>query len=265
MLSDVDIKQRINKDFIIEPFDADLVNPIGYDLTIGDLVFSKPDGLLEKVNNRYRVPPKATIHILTRESIWLSGKIAGTLHPRVSNVTHGFSHIATTIDPGWIGPLLVTMSNLTEKTLELDPDRAFCTLLLYRLDTETNSVKRRFSFIQKTLIEQIHGQERAYLNKVASIIDAQYVERMREQIESSNNRITGRIAQRIQINRIKRIGGFLYEASLGVVAIAIAAVPVYWESVKQHFHNVPYDTSVLVGQVTAIIAILALLASNRKA
>lgn len=259
MLSDVNINQAIDKDLIIDPFDPELVNPIGYDLTIGDLVFSRDSGLLDERDGYYIVPPRSTVHILTRESIWLSGKIAGTLHPRVSNANLGLSHIATTVDPGWIGPLLVTISNLTDDQINLDSKRAFCTMLLHKLDTETKTVKRHFSFIQRTLVSQIKEREDEYVKKVEQIIEAQYVEKMREQIEKSNGHLSLRIARRLRVNQLKRMAVSAFRFFLGVMAFTIAAVPAYWDKINHYFHGVDYDTTVLVGQVTVIIAILALL------
>ncbi len=264
MLSDVNILKHINKDFIIDPFNANRVNPIGYDLSIGGLLFSKKNGLLTPVDGNYLIEANDTIHILTKESLWLSSRIAGTIHPRVSNVTRGFSHISTTVDPGWIGPLLVTMTNLMDEQIQLDSSRAFCTILLYRLDSETRLIKRRFSFIQKTLIEQIQYQENEYLDKVTNIVDAEYVEKMHKQIALGNSRITKRIAERIQINRLKNIGEHIYNSSLGAIVLVIAFVPIYWDTIKHYFHNISYDSTVMIGQITSIIAILALMASGRQ-
>jgi deoxycytidine triphosphate deaminase len=94
--SDKDIKKALNKDIVIEPFDPACLTPIGYDFRIGDYVFSLEHGLLEIANGCYELPPKSTIQVLTKEALWVSSRVAGTFHSKVSLVSRGLSHISTT-------------------------------------------------------------------------------------------------------------------------------------------------------------------------
>lgn len=139
LMSDIDIKQALNSDIVIEPYSEDGLTPIGYDFCVGEFIYSLEYGLLECKEDIYELPPKSTVQILTKESLWVSKRIGGTFHSKVSLVSKGLSHISTTLDPEWYGPLLITLRNNTDKPIKLGKDDTFVTLLFYRLITPTDS------------------------------------------------------------------------------------------------------------------------------
>ncbi|MFB0515598.1 MAG: deoxycytidine triphosphate deaminase, partial [Candidatus Neomarinimicrobiota bacterium] len=120
LLTDVDIQKALGKDIVIEPFSKDSLTPVGYDFTVGNYVLSLEQGLLNPNHQGfYELPPKSTVQILTKESLWVSGRIGGTFHSKVSLVSKGLSHISTTLDPGWYGPLLITIRNNIDKPIRI--------------------------------------------------------------------------------------------------------------------------------------------------
>jgi deoxycytidine triphosphate deaminase len=158
ILSDSDIKNLLDKEIVIQPFDENSLTPIGYDLRVGEFVFSLDRGLLRHSNGLYFIPPKNTVQILTMESLWVSNKIAGTFHSMVSIASKGLSHISTTLDPGWYGPLLITLRNNTNSKIALEVGSSFVTLIFYRLSKPVQKTNRDFSFIERILLEQLQGQ-----------------------------------------------------------------------------------------------------------
>jgi deoxycytidine triphosphate deaminase len=109
---------------------------------------------------------------LTRESIWVSGSIAGTFHSKVRFVAEGFSHVSTTLDPGWQGQLLITVHNPSKNKKRVvigkrpAPDKedeikeieymSFITLCLYKLCTpatcSSDNTYARLDTIEKVLL-----------------------------------------------------------------------------------------------------------------
>ena len=133
LLTDTDIRHLLNREIIIDPFTEDNLTPVGYDLSVGDFVYSLHRGLLEvdPKTKKYEIAPGDVVLILSKEFVWVSGRIAGTFHSKVSMVSRGFSHIGTTLDPEWKGNLLISIANLSKECLELEPGQKYVTLVFY--------------------------------------------------------------------------------------------------------------------------------------
>lgn len=77
----------------------------------------------------------STVAIFTQEAVWVSRRVGGTYHPRVSLVAKGLSNISTTLDPQWYGLSLVTLSNTSTKDIVLRVGEAFVSIMLYYLNS----------------------------------------------------------------------------------------------------------------------------------
>lgn len=125
-LSDVDIEDYINKKQIfIHPFTVKKLTPLGYNLSFTKFIYSINDKMLLEILERdsrlfCSVKPHDTVLIISLESVWLSKNMIGTFYSKVGIVSKGFGHISTTLDPGWEGPLLFSLNNPTNQTLELE-------------------------------------------------------------------------------------------------------------------------------------------------
>jgi deoxycytidine triphosphate deaminase len=129
-LTDTDINKLLNKEIVIDPCDDNCITPVGYNLRIGDFVYSLDRGLLNADNSgKYTIRPGEIILVLTKEFVWVSNRIGGTFHSKVKLVSFGFSHISTTLDPGWGGKLLITMCNMSKRPIILTDGQSFATLV----------------------------------------------------------------------------------------------------------------------------------------
>lgn len=264
LLTDVDIKKALGRDIVIEPFTEANLTAVGYDFSVGTFVFSLEDGLLNPENGHYRVAPRTTIQILTRESLWVSGRIAGTLHSRVLLATKGFSHISTTLDPGWYGPLLITMTNLSKSEILLSEGDTFFTLVFYRVRSPTRAVGRRFSFIRRILTEQrLKENTDGYVQRVAEIVGGgSAAQEFRKKVEEANRPMPKKILASLRAGDLLRVGELSFRALIVIAVVALISLQSYWDSIKHIFNNVPYDTAILVGQVMAVIGLVSLLVSS---
>ena len=68
-------------------------------------------GILAVEDGIIKIPKGETVNILTEEAIWVSRKISGTYHSRVSLSAKGLSNISTTLDPKWCGLSLISITN----------------------------------------------------------------------------------------------------------------------------------------------------------
>ena len=131
-----EIKEKLGDSIIIHPYDEKYLKGIGYNFRAGPLAWSvnskKPLPVVEKDGTKfYIVSANDVALVMTREIISVDETIAGTFHSKVDKVSIGFSHVSTTLDPGWIGPLLISIANNKNKDLLLRIDDTFITLIFY--------------------------------------------------------------------------------------------------------------------------------------
>jgi deoxycytidine triphosphate deaminase len=143
ILSDIDIEKLLKKDIVIYPYGEECISPIGYDLRIGYAInladdnSSKISFLSLETNKTIEVPAKTSTLIITKEYIYLSKKIAGTLHARGSLAARGIFINSTTVDPNWNGQLTFLIYNNNDKSIELDIESRFVTLICHKVNTPT--------------------------------------------------------------------------------------------------------------------------------
>ncbi|WP_414585030.1 dCTP deaminase domain-containing protein [Scytonema sp. PCC 10023] len=147
MFSDTDIKQQIEerrnnstKGISIDPFEEKYLTPVGYDFRVGVKGFSwknKREFDIEQ-ERRIEIEPNDTVVIETLESVSLSKEVGATIHAMATRaVLQGFSHISTTIDPGWTGKLLISVHNYRDSSVELRFRDSFCTVCFYKTESES--------------------------------------------------------------------------------------------------------------------------------
>ena len=265
MLSDVDVKKYLGKEIVIEPFADELMTPVGYDFTVGDFVFSIESGLLEPTNGIYELQNKSTYQILTKESLWVSSKIGGTFHSKVSLVSKGLSHISTTLDPGWYGPLLITIRNNTQGLIEIKQGDPFVTLIFSQLKSPTNTPHFKPEFRKDILLSQMENQTKDYVKKISSLVGNNNVlAQFEERVRSANKPMSSKVLSSIKNAKWHIFLKYFFNI-LGYGTLAsIVLLQFYWDKIKPFFNNIEYDSSVFSFQIPASIALLSLLISLNK-
>ena len=115
MLSVEDIYREMGKNIYICPIDIANFRDNSIDLTASEFAWtSKGEYIYDSDTDTITVPPHETACILTREAIYISGKVGGTYHSRVSLAMQGFGHIGTMLDPEYCGQSLIMLHNTTD-------------------------------------------------------------------------------------------------------------------------------------------------------
>lgn len=140
VLTDTDLKKIITENrkipigddqLMIQPFSEDSLTPVGYDLRIGSRYASRFFGKYYEIgeNESIRIRSGDTVLVSTLERIEMPRNfmLSGLISSKVSIVSKGITHISTTIDPDWKGNLVITISNVSKKTVELKYGEKFCT------------------------------------------------------------------------------------------------------------------------------------------
>ncbi|AFM27811.1 dCTP deaminase [Desulfomonile tiedjei] len=263
LLTDTSIARLLGKDIIIEPFSENCLMPMGYDLRVGDFVYALDMRLLRPENGVYTLPPRSTIQILTKESVWVSSRIGGTLHSRVSLVSKGLSHISTTVDPGWTGPLLITLRNTLDREFKLKKDDRLVTMVLYRTQRRAKGRHKKPDFLRDILIDQVKEQIQEevdeYMERIKPVLgDTELLKSFRKAVEAANQPMSSKIAnsarRTMTLNAVKYFGlGVLY-----ILGLAILGINFYWDKISWLFNNQPYDTEVFAAQAAMLTTLIFL-------
>jgi deoxycytidine triphosphate deaminase len=265
LLSDRDIKQLLNREIVIYPFNEHDLTPVGYNLNPSDFVFSlQSKELLKAKNGFFQIKPHHTVLILTKEAVWVSKKIAGTFHSKVGVVSTGFGHISTTLDPGWNGLLLISLNNPTDSPLSLAANQSFVTLMLYRLKTpalkEHNNLPRRTDILKiisdEVLSRHINQKQREVLSKVHAVINNENAYDEFERIYTELSQLSREPIMRVlKINiRLTKINLMMFWISV-VCEVALVAVLVL-KLISSLFYPVPWLNIIDKATFVALMALL---------
>ncbi|MEY8757790.1 hypothetical protein AB9M93_25420 [Peribacillus frigoritolerans] len=137
LLSNNDIKRELikTKNISIHPLLVENIKGSSINLTASAHAWDIKSKLSVVSENKKKIiiPAYSTVSIFTEEAIWVSRRIGGTYHPRVSLVAKGLGNISTTLDPQWYGLSLVTVNNTTGYDIEIRVGEAFVSVMLYYL------------------------------------------------------------------------------------------------------------------------------------
>lgn len=265
LLTDVDIKKALGKDIVIEPCIESNLTPIGYDFTIGDFVFSLEKGLLEPKEGVYILPPKNTFQILTKESLWVSNRIGGTFHSKVSLVSKGLSHISTTLDPGWYGPLLITIRNNTDNEIPIKTTDTFVTLIFFKVLTPTKTRHWKPEFRKDILTNQLDNQTGEYIKKIKSILgNPRVLEKFERQVKEANKHMISKILASPRSKKWREELSNIGTLIIYICIFGIIVLPFYGDKIKLVLNNIGYDPSIFSVQLVAIIVLISLHISLKK-
>lgn len=153
VLSDVDIKQYINKnEIVIYPYNEENLTGLGYNLSFTKFIYSLNKKTLCEIECEGNelfcyAEPNDTLLIISHEAVWITKSLSGTFYSKVGIVSKGFGHISTTLDPEWEGPLLFSLNNPTNQRIKLSIGNkiengikyeTFVTLIFHKMISKAN-------------------------------------------------------------------------------------------------------------------------------
>lgn len=134
MLSIVDIKRELGEGLYLYPIHSESIKGNSLDMHASPFAWSlKTSRRLEIRNGHLILPPCDTALIYTEESIYVSHKIGGSYHSKVTLVSKGLGHIGTTLDSQYLGSTLVAVHNHSDKEYSLRVGAEFVTILFHYL------------------------------------------------------------------------------------------------------------------------------------
>lgn len=161
-LSNVEITRELAAGNIsITPYDSEMLQPASYDMKVGKVAATVPrngDPRVDLEEERVLViPGYAPAIIWTLEELKLPLNMAGHFGVKSSLSRRGlFASVGMQIDPGFEGPLSVSLMNLTPNAAALNYGDSFVTLELVRLaepasEAYSGEYQRRKTFTAQEL------------------------------------------------------------------------------------------------------------------
>lgn len=280
LLTDKDINKLRDKDIVIDPFYNDGLTPVGYDFHVGEFVYSLDQAkLLKPVDGYYSLPPENTILILTSESLWVSKRIGGLFHSKVSLVSKGLSPISTTLDPNWYGPLLITLRNNNKVPFLLPEKSAFVTLVMFKVSTPTeskhNKPERRIDvlmdIIKRAPANQaeklLEDQIREYIDKVSPAFDPGAQKHFKELVEKATKPLSSKIAEMAETVTItnfrRRVRRNVETVIAYFLIVLLSSLQFFWNQINFLFGGIPYDSAIFAGQMLGVLAVVVFILERR--
>lgn len=123
--------QELDRDQLLSEHDTNA----SYDLRVGQEYRDHRDANKKDLaeNGIIRVLPGATVIIQTEEFVHFPKWAFGHIVPKVSLLQKGISNTSSKVDPGYNGPLIITVFNLGKKTVQLKRGDPFCTLYVLQV------------------------------------------------------------------------------------------------------------------------------------
>lgn len=277
ILTKTDIKKLVNRVSIaIVPLDSDKITPLGYDLTLGEIVTlesfadnSEINREIEKTESEVIIPPKSFNLVVCKERVWLSNKIVGTLHARGTLAAKGLLTNSTNVDPNWDGgQMIMSLVNVSSFPIILREDDPYITLVFHtaRSETEAAPGRKKTARVLSELsinynpdkIHKIHE----YMNTTQTIYETEFINTI-SHCKNYNALLKIKFFIKDTWRRfgvIKLVYLFVLFSLLGLSS----SLHMFWNKVNSYFNSVEYDSAIFVCQFVSIITLVGLIVSAIK-
>lgn len=135
MLSIVDLKKELGENIYIYPLHIESIKSNSIDLHVSKFAWSLSTKKSIGDENYIVIESNDTALIYTEESIYVSNKIGGSYHSKVTLVSKGAGHIGTTLDAQYIGCSIIAVHNHSKQNLQLKVGSEFVTLQFWYLNS----------------------------------------------------------------------------------------------------------------------------------
>lgn len=135
MLSIVDLKKELGENIYVYPVHIESIKSNSIDLHVSKFAWSLSTKKSIGNEDYIIIEPNDTALIYTEESIYVSNRIGGSYHSKVTLVSQGAGHIGTTLDAQYIGCSIVAIHNHSKNNLKLKVGSEFVTLQFWYLNT----------------------------------------------------------------------------------------------------------------------------------
>lgn len=140
VLSIEDIKREMGNNIFIYPLKEDHIKGSSVNLTVSKFAWSMSTkkSIYNEETKEVIIAPNDSALIYSNEAIYITNKIGGTYHSKVSLVSQGLGHIGTTLDPQYMGLSLIAIHNhnhTPDGSIKLKVGKSFVSIVFHYLKT----------------------------------------------------------------------------------------------------------------------------------
>ena len=148
-LADNEIKQLIEKQSVLDPYDKEKVGAANYDLSIDSIIIPNPKEDSEKDN--YELEPGESVFVSTIEKLKMPNDYVGMIIPRNSLIRMGLSIEAPVYQPGHETKIFIRVTNVSSGSITLKKDDGIASIMFEKLSSPASkpysgTFKEEFSF-----------------------------------------------------------------------------------------------------------------------
>lgn len=138
MMSIEDIYMNFGKNIYVYPTTHVIVKGASIDLSASQFAWSvkSKKSIYNDKTKMISIPANDTAIIFTNEVLYVTNKIAGSYHSKVSFVAEGLGHIGTSLDPEFIGLSKLAIHNHSNKEFLLPVNHTIVSVCFHKLDTK---------------------------------------------------------------------------------------------------------------------------------
>lgn len=244
ILSDIDIKERVNNGELIKKYDSTRIGPSSYELRMSNVYIDLTEGnkrIELKFNQEVIIKPGHRVVLLTEEELNLPNDIMARVISKGSLFSIGLTPICTNADPGFMGQLGLVVQNISDKYIVF-PQRE----PLAKID---------FSLLTQKCSQTYNGQH-GYGTKVWPIkeqLQKNYSEVEKDQRVDSEIEEANRIIPTSTANAISRLLKYQKRTNIYMILLMITNVVVMAATTKQWLD---ITTSFFISVVASLFVIL---------
>jgi deoxycytidine triphosphate deaminase len=272
ILTDVDIHRVINRDLVIYPCKKSSITPLGYDLSLGFAINlqTKDELRCDLDQQEIKIPARSSVFIITEEFIWLSPRLAVTLHSRGGLAAKGLVLNSTTIDPNWNGRLTMLLYNSSDQEVVLCKDETFSTAIFHVTKTPTPNEPSSNPIDTAKFYGASYSDW--FSNKlVAFITDSKHnQDKLKFEAlvrKASTLSIAGKIISYLQkiFPKFSNIIFSLLQLMIYFILAVAITIKFYWSNITDLLEITdPYDVKVMMWQITTSLVCILFLVKNNK-
>lgn len=279
-LSNRDFFKELGKEVLVYPFNAMNIKGASINLSVSTYAWNintKKKLQISKIEGEefITIPPLTPVIISTLEAIYVSSRICGTYHSKVSLSAKGLGYISTTLDPKYFGTSLIGVTNNSSSEILLKVGSTFVTVMFSYLQSETlqSVVQRPNRFHQSDIIAQYEDASafETLIRDTDYLVDSDSLKRKLQKDEDFMNwqnefskqdsilqmQIAKKRKSHIRISNIWKVS-----ATIVMYIIVFLLLPLYvwiaaeltnWVGKAFFKTNPTYDAAKLTGPLVAVV------------
>jgi deoxycytidine triphosphate deaminase len=275
--TEVSLRKYADELFVIHPMFPSSMTGVGYDVHIGYYLkisngritakgrVNHHDAALQ-LERELVLEPQSSMFCFSYEYIYMSNRVAGSVHPRSTLANQGIVQNSTTVDPGWFGQHVYYLTNISTHDVVVNLLDHICTISLRDVKDRSHAVPRDQRNVLIKYLNLYQGDTEGafqYLMEESPLRKA--FEFKVERVKRITRGGDASLYLKRSVSRLGRRKGTIATFLVAVVVFALSAlVFVNVHSIVSNNSAVVQLAATIVGLIAGLLAIFEFVRGARK-